>query len=208
MSVDDYFVFFVFIVAQLPLGNFSVAGLDDGALFVGELDIGFVIVSPNPCWTLRLGPVYVVPIGLPLVATPNLHFLRSTPAVVAAIRIALNLPLPEHRLGLVYGLNEFAALVARARRRRNLIGEGFRRLVEALPSLLTRLCHLLIVDQDLQFLRNVLKGVDFRPHFIPHAAIPRSLVLRKIPFPQRQNRRGERPVVEKLMRFIGTSCCR
>ena len=82
MPVDDYFVLFVFVVPLPPLRDFAVAGLDDGALLVGELSfvssIGLDVSIPNPFETLGLGPVYivvvVVSIGLPLVGTAYLHF--------------------------------------------------------------------------------------------------------------------------------------
>ena len=80
MSVDNYLVLFVFVVPLPPFGDLAVAGLNDGALLVGELSLGGIgldVSIPNPFETLGLGPVYIVvvvgSIGLPLVGTAYLH---------------------------------------------------------------------------------------------------------------------------------------
>ena len=134
MPVDDYFVLFPFVIPLPPFWGFAVAGLDDGALLIGEFSIiGLDVSIPNPFETLGLGPVYVVvvvvSVGLPLVATSHLHFPRSSARIIASVVAALDLPRPEHRLRSAAGFDELTGHVARPRGRRDLGRESRRSLV-------------------------------------------------------------------------------
>jgi hypothetical protein len=105
----------------------------DGALLVGELGVGSIVVSsPNPRWTLIDGPVYVIDVGLPRVGTTDLPFSRTPLRIIARVGRSFDLPRAEHRLGLVDRLDKFPRLIPRPRRRRNLVGESLGGLVQLL----------------------------------------------------------------------------
>ena len=85
LPVDYYFVFLP-VVLDFPLGDFGGSRLPrGGALLFGEVASvgGFELPIPNPAWTLGLGPVYVVSVGLP--DTADLLLSRTQISVIAGV---------------------------------------------------------------------------------------------------------------------------